>query len=171
MDFELQIMEPQLRRLYLLWRERSRAGAVPTRADLDPVTIPGDLLPSIFIYERHGSRFFCRLAGTGLRTILGYEPSGRFADEMGPKDQAGTRAQLMDRVLESEIPAYATGSLAINGREGPPMGQLFLPVASRPGRADQIFGALGVSSQVRPPSRGDVRGFGRMAAVAWHPAA
>src|SRR3546814_5189936 len=68
------------------------AAALPDRVLLDPVAIP-DLLPHVTFWEElarspDGKRQFrCRLAGTAMVDIHGYEFSGRMmVDFHGPKN-------------------------------------------------------------------------------------
>jgi hypothetical protein len=173
MEFASHIKEPALRQLYGHWEDSAMAGRVPTRADFDLLTLPVDVLPSIFILEPAADgRFLCRLAGTRLRSLLGLEASRRHVDELLPPAEASQAAKLFSRILEDEGPAYF--SLPVHESDPArtasgisPGGCLILPVATRPGRADQLVGALLVETGLIPMLGGWLKVLKDLQAVAW----
>ena len=68
-----------LRDAWLSWRG---AQAIPRRSDLDPVSIRS-ILPMVGIIDvrSRGTAMF-RLAGSGLRDIFGFDPTGRNANDL-----------------------------------------------------------------------------------------
>jgi hypothetical protein len=76
----------RLKRLLEYWEDKRGANDMPTRADIDPMTIGKDLLPWIALIEviDGGARFRFRLCGTGLAGIAGLDLTGRYIDELNP---------------------------------------------------------------------------------------
>jgi len=77
-DFETEALQ-------LAWRtlEAKRDGrAMLSRADIDPGELR-QVLPNVGLIEVHGEppRFRVRLAGTGWRTDLGFEPTGMWLED------------------------------------------------------------------------------------------
>ncbi len=73
-----------LRPLYLYWLAVRGEKLIPSRADIDPVTIPRELLPNIVLMDIILSplRFRYRLMGTAITEMLGVDWTGRYVDEL-----------------------------------------------------------------------------------------
>lgn len=142
MDFASQIVEAPLQALFSRWEDTAIGGSVPCRADFDPLSLPAEMLPFVFILERHAGRIFCRLAGTGIRALLGFEASQRYVDDLIPQTHSITRGALYARVIDEQTPAYFSGPLKMGGQGERPVSCLLLPVAAQGGVADQVFGIL-----------------------------
>lgn len=166
MDFATQIVEPRLLELFSRWEERSIGGCVPTRADFDALSLPAQVLPSIFILERHAARFFCRLAGTGIRDLLGVEASRRYLDDLIPLTHSISRGGVYARVIDEQTPAYFSGPLMAGGSSGRLVSCLLLPVAAQGGIADQVFGVLLARAQTAKQPTGWIGPDGA-SVVAW----
>lgn len=78
--------DPRLKRLLAYWDSKRGTSEMPTRADIDPMTIGKDLLPWIALTEviDGGARFRFRLCGTGLAGIAGLDLTGHYIDELNP---------------------------------------------------------------------------------------
>lgn len=166
MDFASQIVEPRLRDLFSRWEDKSVGGCVPTRADFDALSLPAELLPAIFILERREARFFCRLAGTGIRDLLDFEAGRRYLDDLIPLTHSISRGAVYARVMDEQIPAYFSGPL-VGDRGDRPVSCLLLPVASQGGTADQVFGVLLPRAQTDMQPIGWVGPGGAAVVAAW----
>ena len=166
MDFASQIVEQTLQDLFSRWEDRAIGGSVPSRADFDPLGLPSDVLPFVFILERHGERFFCRLAGTGIRTMLGFEVGQRYLDELIPRTHSISPGAIYARVIDEQIPAYFSGPLMAGGPDDRPVSCLLLPVAAQGGGADQVFGVLLARAPGAKPATGWVGPDGA-SVIAW----
>lgn len=73
-----------LRPLYLYWAAARQDKLMPSRADIDPITIPRQLLPNITLMDVISSpiRFRYRLMGTAVTEMLGFDWTGRYVDEL-----------------------------------------------------------------------------------------
>jgi len=132
------------------WRAWSATGGkVPDRTAMDPVELPRPLLPFMFIYEREGQRFRCRLAGSRLRDVFGHAMEGRYLDEMVKPEAVARRNSIFNTPLAEGKPLLYSGFLVAEGKEWRYFKRLLLPVCKHPsGPADQIMGAV---SFPKPP--------------------
>lgn len=71
---------------------------MPSRADIDPLDIPGEIWPHTMLLDVlwHDGlpRFRYRRVGNVVARALGQEPTGRFIDEVLP-ETAGYRAYIL----------------------------------------------------------------------------
>jgi len=97
-----QIILPEQQRFYDYWRSKCRGDAFPSRYDILPEDIVGQLsMTSLIDIVRHGEarRFKYRLAGTGFWSLYQDEIQGQFIDEL----PLGERCTYWDRVLGQVI--------------------------------------------------------------------
>jgi hypothetical protein len=81
-DDALPFTDARIEATYRYWQSKAAGRAMPSRADIDPVEIPG-LLPHIMlvdVLEDGGYRY--RLIGTEIERAHGVKATGRRADEM-----------------------------------------------------------------------------------------
>ena len=84
-DFgEADIPDASLRTLYGLWLAARQGGALPGRADFDPLQMPPAVLPwiTIFDVETDPLRFLVRIVGTGIVEATGADTTGQYLDEL-----------------------------------------------------------------------------------------
>lgn len=147
-----QITDPRLVRALGWWRELAAAAgkALPDRAALDPADIP-DLLPHITFWEQlarsaGGARQFrCRLAGTALVDVHGYEFTGQMmGDFHGPKnDQIQPE---YDWVAETGRPHYVERTLFWQNRDYVRYRRILLPFShAAAGLPDSVVFIVNVS--------------------------
>lgn len=137
-----------LKPLFSLWCVRRPPGGVPPRDAFQMWDIPPDLLSRMFLYEREGKGYRCRLFGTTLVSIFGEEATGRTLAELVPAPALPTRQALFDRVLETRLPLLYEGRLVARNREWRRFSRLMLPVA-KGGQCTMILGAI-----TFPPAHG-----------------
>jgi hypothetical protein len=89
---------PRLNVLYRYWSSQRKGRAMPARADIDPLEIPGEIWPHTMLLDvlwRDGlARFRYRRVGEVVARALGQEPTGRFIDEVLP-ETAGYRDYIL----------------------------------------------------------------------------
>lgn len=106
--FRAQLAPDGPRRLFDYWAGLRTGSALPDYARVDPIGIPPDLLPALYIVARDpdgGFRF--RLSGTGLRTVFNADITGRRLEEVldGPDLENARRSYR--RVSEAAAPWYS----------------------------------------------------------------
>jgi len=96
-----QIILPEQQRFYDYWRSKCRDGAFPSRHDILPEDIVGQLtMTSLFDVTGQGKRRFkYRLAGTGFWNLYDDEIQGQYVDEL----PLGDRCDYWDRILNQVV--------------------------------------------------------------------
>ncbi|GAB4371965.1 MAG: hypothetical protein Kow00114_33180 [Kiloniellaceae bacterium] len=102
-----QIESALIRQLYLYWRSKCRQGAIPRRADIDPVEIP-KLVPNLLIadIEHEPFRVKYRLVGTNVVEATGFEFTGRYLDEIVLADDEGPFLECYQVACASRLPVH-----------------------------------------------------------------
>lgn len=138
-------MSEALRPLYLYWVEARGEKLMPSRADIDPVSIPRELLPNIVLVDvlSEPMRFRYRVMGTAVARMLGDDWTGRFVDEI-PNIQGSVQRQY------AQTATIGTPTVNLNeyDRYDPSLMQhkmvryerLLLPLAERGGPVNMLFG-------------------------------
>jgi hypothetical protein len=119
------ITDPRLQSLYRHWLDKRHGRAMPRRADIDPLEIPGAVWPHVMIldivHEGGVPRFRYRRAGAVFWRAMGREPTGLFVDEVLP-ETAGYRDYVLGvyrEMLERGLPIYTENAFAIENRDEP----------------------------------------------------
>jgi len=77
--------DPRIQEISQYWASLSRSlNGIPLRSDFDPLDLRRSLLPHIWMVdiEYTPERFRFRLCGTHLVHALGFDPTGRYYDEV-----------------------------------------------------------------------------------------
>lgn len=85
---------------------------IPVRSQIDMLTLPTQVLPWFFLQEWRDGRYRSVIAGTRLTDEFGFEPRGRFMDELLSNAVYHARRKLFDTCLELGLPFYYRGSLS-----------------------------------------------------------
>ncbi|MEQ8586909.1 MAG: PAS domain-containing protein [Thalassobaculaceae bacterium] len=119
--------------LYDHWRSFVlENGRLPYRTEIDPLDVPKAVLPNMLIIEKvAGGRFRCRLAGTRLREVYGFEIAGRYLDDVMSPAASADRIKIYERVLDERCAAYCRLRFAVPGREFVASDRLYVPVLDR----------------------------------------
>lgn len=127
--FRSLLAAPGLTALYDLWRRLcSSLGRLPYRREVDPLDLPPAALPGILIMEREPTgRFRCRLAGTLLTEIYGFEQTGGYLDELLPPGPAAERQRLYERSLNERRAVFTRRRFAVPGKEYIASDRLYVP--------------------------------------------
>ena len=130
-----RLQDAPLRRAYDWWRGLPRdmlAGglALPDRTQIDPLAIP-DLLPHVVLWavlhQPDGSfRYRCRLAGTAMVEIHGYEFTGQWMEDFHGAENARIQPEY-DFVARSGRPHHVERTLFWMNRDYRRYRRLLLP--------------------------------------------
>lgn len=105
-------------RLTTYWRSRAAGREFPARRDLDPLEFPY-ALGRVSLIEAHraptGYRYRYRLVSTELTARLGFEMTGRFADEMPSAELREYVHSFYGRAIAARAPLLETGNLQADG--------------------------------------------------------
>jgi hypothetical protein len=133
---------PKLRRLLDYWSAAHPAGGgLPGRQHIEPADIP-DLLPWLWMLdvERDPLRFKYRLLGTEQVMAMGFNPVGRYLDEVHPR--FATHQHYRDYVVcvEEGVPAYRRGAPEYHlQKDYVGLERLLLPLARDGRRVDMLL--------------------------------
>ena len=136
------IADVRLRALFGYWREKRGDGAMPARADLDPLEIP-TLLPIVGLVDvlDGGARFRYRLVGTEIVEVDGHDPTGRFLDEAPPDSgYADYLIGLFREVTRERRPLYGECDFRGPGHIERRVRHLLMPLSCDGRAVDMIFG-------------------------------
>lgn len=140
------IGDDRLRQLYRYWRSKRRGGVLPSRRDIDPVEIRGNIWPHMLmldvVWEDGGPRFRYRRVGDVFWRALGAEPTGSFVDEVLP-ETAGYRAYILGilgELAQRRRGIYTENIFALDGQSVPMITKrLNLPLSSDGETVDKVL--------------------------------
>ena len=164
---------PGTRTLYEYWNELRAGRDAPSRSEVDPRRVAGEL-ETMFILERlAGDQLRFRLAGTRLCDLLGMEARGLAAEALM---EEGHGSQLRDLGLQA-LEAPGVGMMRVEAGDGDGVRwdgeMILLPLRSELGEMTRLMGAVNLapgrrSRRPSPPLR--LRWVGsRMSPVAVDP--
>lgn len=143
MDFVDQIKAEILREISRYWRGKCREGALPSRADLDPIDIPA-LLAHVFLIDvvDGGRDFRYRLLGTHIVESVGFEFTGQLVSEFMRDHEEEILAPDYHKLVEGREPQHVTGNMVAFGRDYMSYETVMCPLSSDGEAVDMIFGGL-----------------------------
>jgi hypothetical protein len=116
------LLDQPLDGLYRHWLSKKRGRAMPCRADIDPLEIPGEIWPYTMlldvVWTGASPRFRYRRVGDVFWRNSGREPTGRFIDEVLP-ERAGYRDYVLgtyEEMARRRLPMYTENSFTLEGR-------------------------------------------------------
>ena len=106
-----QMILPEQQRFYDYWRSKCRGGAFPSRHDILPEDIVGQLtMTSLLDVENNNPehkrlrRFKYRLAGTGFWNLYQDEIQGQYVDELPLGDRCAYWDRILGQVVDKRRP-------------------------------------------------------------------
>lgn len=129
--------------LYRYWVKRRGRGRVPSVRDMDPLDLPPNVLPWLFLF-RHDEIgcFRCILVGTGIVGVDGRDTTGWLLDELPWTVDKARQIHLFEEAASTGLPIYYSGQW----RTGPTTKRLFsrllLPVGRDAQTVDHMFGMV-----------------------------
>lgn len=125
MDALAAVEDSRLVTLYRYWQGKRHGRAMPSRADIDPLEIPGSLWPHVslldVVYEPAGPRFRYRRMGAEYCNATGSDPTGAFLDETLP-ETTGFRAYVVGifhELVARRLPMYTSNLFTLRGDKAP----------------------------------------------------
>jgi hypothetical protein len=118
------ILDERLEKLYRHWRGKCGGRAMPSRADIDPLEIPGEIWPYTMlldvVWQGARPRFRYRRVGE-IFWRDGLEPTGKYIEEAIPR-RLGYRDYVIGIYEEMALtgkPLYTENSFVLEGRAEP----------------------------------------------------
>jgi len=119
--------------------------SVPARRDFDPLSLPPRLLRHIWMVdiEREPERFRFRLCGSHLVDALGFDPVGRYYDEVFPDFIGGRTHQALSRVRDTGEASWRSGEsfLVYHAHDIRELERVFLALTLEGERVDIVLAA------------------------------
>ena len=142
------IASPILREAAAYWLNLVPPKGLPTFGALDPVEMPKEIIPCLWVVDcpNGEATFRFRLAGERIAKVFNHRVRGRPLDDVfetsPPECREAVRARF-DHVTRNEMVCYCQGTVYVeNGLDG--QGErLILPLTDR--RADAVTHLLGVT--------------------------
>ena len=116
---------------------------IPVREQVDMLSLPVEALPWFFIHVRIGERYQVRLAGSKMTDAFGFEPTGRYLDEMMAPDVYPERKRLFDHCTDNAVPVHYRAALAVPDRQHVGFSRILVPLRSTPNAGvDMVCGTM-----------------------------
>lgn len=133
--------DPRLAQLYAYWRGLCGDGRLPSRADIDPIDFRYALgIVSLIDVEHAPLRYRFRLVSTQLTEHLGYEMTGKYAEDLHEPQVRAFIESEYGKVLKSRAPVHEQGSAVLDGRLWRHE-TLLLPCSNNGYRVDMLISA------------------------------
>jgi len=127
--------------LYAYWFDKCGDRRMPTRSDIDPITIPRQALPGISLVDvvPDERRYVYRLVGTGEVEVRGNDPTGESVKDgfFGPS--AEDALACYDRVVSTRAPYLDAMPFTSQGGRYVTMETLFLPLSEDEATVSKIL--------------------------------
>lgn len=132
----------ELREFYDYWLSKHRGSQLPSRADVDPLEIPG-LLRNIALFQvvNDGEDFIFTLAGSRIEEVHGRSLKGLSIYQLQKNSVVAPALQHYTEVAQIAEPRYREGNLEVLGKEHWASCRLLLPLSSDGKKVDMIFAA------------------------------
>jgi hypothetical protein len=113
---------------FAAWRKVRASEILPLLRDFAPQGLPPAVIPWILVHRlRPDDAIVYGLVGEELIRLFGYNPKGEpVLGDIDPQERA-MRLGLVRRSLDSGLPFWFTGSLALEEMDDVPVGRLCLP--------------------------------------------
>jgi hypothetical protein len=154
---QVELISANLVRLLEFWTaSRGPDGRPPPRSVLDPLALPPSVLPGLILMELQPGlpggdsfRFYYRLAGTAIVEMFGFDPTGRYLDEIGDTPEIRLNIERLNHAIATGQPHISRSSFMIPTREFMQVERLTLPFLREDGSVGFLLTAL---SPINPTS-------------------
>jgi len=109
-------IDPRLLVFYRYWDSARGGKVMPARSDVDPIDIPRELLPNLFLVEvvDGGRRFKFRLVGSESTLAAGRSLTGYHVDEVNPNlAYADYVSNLYRRAIQRKRPVLSVSNFGL----------------------------------------------------------
>ena len=161
-DRENQIPQPMLRQIFAYWQSKAaEKGALPARADIDPVDLAG-ALPAVSLIEVRrdaggAGRLRYRVMGSLHVEIMGRDATGELIDLGSADDDAATAAIATGRPVHAERKFSPANGVALTFEA------LVCPLAADGRNVDMLLCAVAPRYKAKDLPAGRVNRFARAA--------
>jgi hypothetical protein len=142
LDPDLKCGNTVLTDLLRIWNEARGDRVMPSRRDLDPVSLPKYLLPHILLIDIERSpelRFRWRLIGTYITSVVGRDSTGRYWDELYDDATMAAISTGPNWVLRHRRPVRSIGVAPVKDKDFIRSENLDLPLSSNGTDIDTIL--------------------------------
>lgn len=131
-DFRARIADPELLALYERWRSLFHGGKLPSRSDIDPLTIPAKVLPYVVLADvvDGGRRIRYRLVGTNMVSEWGQDFTGCYLDEIMEGSYRAFLENLFADVVSRRCAVLSESAFRWDVGRATHTRRLFMPLAS-----------------------------------------
>lgn len=145
-DFTAQLTHPHHRQMFAYWQGKFVGSLPPSRAAIDPLEIPTDILPWLILYtvywDENRPRMQFRLVGTGVVQRYNRDSTGKYFEDVYDSPTLARQMAAFSEVACNCRPAYAQLRLPIPDRDFIPYERLLLPLAGEDGRVENILAVM-----------------------------
>ena len=141
-EHDAQIADALLRQIFAYWQEKAAArGALPARADIDPVDLAA-VLPAVSLIEvrrdvmGRPSRLRYRVMGGFHVEIMGHDATGEMLDLGAGENDAAAQAIATGRPIYAERTFYPANGTVLT------FGTLMCPLATDGRKVDMLICAV-----------------------------
>jgi len=142
--FTDSLRDPDLHALHVYWDSLRRGGAIPLRADFDPMKVPR-LLENVILFNVEGAnRYTVRIVGEAVKEVVGQNTTGRRAGSIMDEAAAGDLLEVLDAVVKERAPKFRAGALYWwDDSKCPRKFELcFLPLSRQGAEVDVVVAAI-----------------------------
>lgn len=142
LDPELNIQAPVLRAALQVWRDACGGKPMPSRADIDVLDIPRDVLAHILLIDVEPGppeRFRWRLIGTHVTSMLGRDSTGGYFDELYSPEAAAALLTGPRWAIANRRPVRTLGHASFVGKAHIRSENVDMPLSDDGERVSMIF--------------------------------
>jgi hypothetical protein len=161
-DREQQIADPLLRQIFAYWQDKAaQRGALPSRADIDPVDL-SFILPAISLIEirrdaaNRAGRLHYRVVGSLHVEIMGHDATGELID-LDATDDGAAAAVATGRPVHAHRTFFPANGVALTFES------LMCPLAADGRQVDMLLCAVAPHYQPKDLPAARVNRFARAA--------
>jgi photoactive yellow protein len=139
--FMHKIRFAQLRAAYEYWLTRSAGGSrIPDKSGFDPIEMRS-FLPNVILVDRERvtGRFRYRLAGTQICEVYGFDPKGRYVDEVLRGEYRDYLLDVYRRVADENVCVYCESHLTVEDRIEKHVERIICPITTNGVEVDCLF--------------------------------
>jgi hypothetical protein len=127
------------------WQALRGARRMPSHGNIDPLDLPPRLLPHlelVDVYHEAELRLRWRLIGTHLTAAVARDSTGKFFDELYPRNNLTTLSAPFKWVIENMNPLHWTGTSGFAGKDWMSFECVLFPLSSDGKTVNMILGAV-----------------------------
>jgi hypothetical protein len=127
------------------WRKHCRDGRLPARADFPPESLTlwmGHIQIVELVRHEETIRYRVRLAGTRIVYYEGHDNTGKFLDDVIPRDQRDDILEPYRRCAQTREPVYSLFYSCSDAGISAQLERLILPLAADGATVDQFLVAI-----------------------------